>query len=100
MYMLRAYQSPASAADCGPQWAQMPNLASRNQSGARYASSDCRVPLNGPSAIGGISGASAPKAAGASCIAGKVAAIALRALRRLIPEFEAIGGSFLCRVIY
>ena len=33
MYMLRAYQSPSSIADCGPQCAQMPNLASRNQSG-------------------------------------------------------------------
>ena len=31
--MLRAYQSPSSAADCGPQCAQMPNLASRNHCG-------------------------------------------------------------------
>ena len=35
MYMLRAYQSPYSTLDCGPQWAQMPNLASRNQAGKR-----------------------------------------------------------------
>jgi hypothetical protein len=41
MYMLRAYQSPNSMADCGPQCAQMPNLASRYHSGIRYASSDC-----------------------------------------------------------
>ncbi len=33
MYMLRAYQSPSSMADCGPQCDQMPNFASRNQSG-------------------------------------------------------------------
>src|SRR5688500_4682299 len=38
MYMLRAYQSPISGAHCALQCAQMPNLASRNQSGVRYPS--------------------------------------------------------------
>ena len=32
---LRAYQSPSSIADCGPQCDQMPNFASRNHSGIR-----------------------------------------------------------------
>src|SRR5450631_534733 len=48
--MLRAYQSPYSIADWGPQCAQMPNLASRYQSGACHSRSDSRVPLNGPGA--------------------------------------------------
>src|ERR1035441_7573578 len=51
MYMLRAYQSPASAADCGPQWAQMPNLASRNHSGTWYCRSDSRVASKGVAAL-------------------------------------------------
>src|SRR5664279_2923947 len=51
MYMLRAYQSPYSIADCGPQCAQMPNLASRYQSGACHPRRDSRVPLNGPGAM-------------------------------------------------
>lgn len=49
--MLRAYQSPYSAADCGPQCAQIPNLASRYQSGICHCRSDSRVPLNGPETI-------------------------------------------------
>src|SRR5512133_3199610 len=52
MYMLRAYQSPYSIADCGPQCAQMPNLASRYHSGTSHWRRDSRVPLNGPGAIG------------------------------------------------
>src|ERR1035441_8287062 len=52
--MLRAYQSPSSAADCGPQWAQIPNLASRNHSGTWYACSASRVPLKGPFSISGV----------------------------------------------
>src|SRR5436309_6379203 len=48
MYMLRAYQSPASMPDCGPQCAQMPNFASRNHRGTSYRCSDSRVPWNGP----------------------------------------------------
>src|ERR1019366_149686 len=51
MYMLRAYQSPASAADCGPQCAQMPNFASRNHSGIWYCFSDSRVASNGVAAL-------------------------------------------------
>src|ERR1700693_4637707 len=51
MYMLRAYQSPYSTADCGPQCAQIPNLASRYQSGTCQLRSDSRVPLNGPETI-------------------------------------------------
>src|SRR5579872_2417930 len=53
MYMLRAYQSPYSGADCGPQCAQMPNFASRNHSGTRYDFSESRVASNGPEAIEG-----------------------------------------------
>ena len=49
--MWRAYQSPYSTADCGPQWAQMPNLASRYHSGICHSRSDERVALNGPGAI-------------------------------------------------
>src|SRR5690349_6723029 len=42
--MLRPYQSPASGTHCGPQCAQIPNLASRNQSGTRWtAASDCQL---------------------------------------------------------
>src|SRR5215217_4399379 len=55
MYIWRAYQSPASTADCGPQCAQMPNLASRNHSGIWYFRSDARVPSNGPLSIGIVS---------------------------------------------
>src|SRR5579872_2440006 len=48
MYILRAYQSPYSIADWGPQCAQMPNLASLYQSGTCHSRSDSRVPLKGP----------------------------------------------------
>src|SRR5580698_7174936 len=51
--MLRAYQSPYSAADCGPQWAQMPNLASRNHWGISYDWSASTEPAKGPFAISG-----------------------------------------------
>src|SRR5690349_175620 len=52
MYMLRAYQSPASGTHWAPQWAHSPNLASRNQSGVRYpAASESQLGLNGPLAI-------------------------------------------------
>src|SRR6202140_2733221 len=51
MYMLRAYQSPASTDDCGPQCAQMPNFASRNHSGTWYLESDWAFGWNGPAAI-------------------------------------------------
>src|SRR5262245_20874464 len=53
MYMFRAYQSPASTEDCGPQCAQIPNFAFRNQSGTCQAASEARVGWNGPGAIGG-----------------------------------------------
>ena len=43
MYMLRAYQSPNMGTLCGPQWLQMPNLASRNHSGALYWRRDSKV---------------------------------------------------------
>ena len=48
--MFWAYQSPCSGWHCGPQCAQMPNLASRYQSGTWKAESDSSVGLNGPSA--------------------------------------------------
>src|ERR1035438_7488627 len=54
MYMLRAYQSPYSADDCGPQCAHSPNFASRNHSGIRYACRDSGGALNGPAAISGF----------------------------------------------
>src|SRR4051794_23022168 len=34
--MPRAYQSPCSGIDCGSQWAQAPNFASRHHSGVAY----------------------------------------------------------------
>ena len=49
--MLRAYQSPCSGTHCAVQWFQMPNLASRNQSGVVQAVSDSHVGLNGPGAM-------------------------------------------------
>src|SRR5512135_961446 len=49
MYMLRAYQSPCSGTHCGLQCAQIPNFASRNQSGQRYAFKDSQNGRNGPS---------------------------------------------------
>src|SRR5215210_2224279 len=79
MYIWRAYQSPYSVADCGPQCAQMPNLASRNQEGTRYALSDSRVPLNGPDCIGGT--ASPVAKARAPFRAGTAAASNLRRVR-------------------
>src|SRR6266496_2816348 len=36
--MPRAYQSPCSGMDCGSQWAQAPNFASRHHSGTTYFS--------------------------------------------------------------
>src|SRR6478736_7912654 len=50
--MWRAYQSPCSGSHCGPQWAQMPNFAFRNHSGAWYCCSDSQVGANLPAAIG------------------------------------------------
>src|ERR1017187_4596713 len=79
MYMLRAYQSPYSAADWGPQWAQMPNLASRYQLGTRYSLSDSRVLLKGPAAIWGSS-----SAARASSYAGTAPASNVKASRLVI----------------
>ena len=58
--MFRANQSPSSTPDCGPQCDQMPNFASRNQSGTVYASSEERVALKGPEVIGSV--AAWPKA--------------------------------------
>src|SRR5208282_3083810 len=82
MYMFRAYQSPSSMADCGPQCAQMPNLASRNHSGTSYLLSDVRVPSKGPRSIsipGDGSCCAAP-----SFKAGRVPAINLQAARLVI----------------
>src|SRR5208282_4522533 len=82
MYILRAYQSPASMADCGPQCAQMPNLASRNHAGISYLLKDARVPSKGPRSIsipGDGSCCAAP-----SFNAGSVPAISLQAVRLVI----------------
>src|SRR6185437_11136496 len=49
MYMFRAYQSPCSGTHCGLQCAQIPNFASRNQSGQRYDFKDSQNGKNGPS---------------------------------------------------
>jgi hypothetical protein len=49
MYMFRAYQSPCSGTHCGLQCAQIPNFASRNQSGQRYDFKDSQNGRNGPS---------------------------------------------------
>src|SRR5271157_658720 len=82
MYIFRAYQSPASMADCGPQCAHMPNLASRNHSGISYLLKDARVPSKGPRSIsipGDGSCCAAP-----SFNAGSVPAISLQAVRLVI----------------
>ena len=49
--MFRAYQSPCSGTHCGLQCAQIPNFASRNQFGQRYAFRDSQNGRNGPSGI-------------------------------------------------
>ena len=57
--MRRAYQSPCSGTHWADQWAQMPNLASANQAGARYCLRESHVASNGPGAIvrfGGVCG--------------------------------------------
>ena len=46
MYMFRAYQSPYMGTDCGPQWDQMPNFASRNQSGHWYSRRESKLASN------------------------------------------------------
>src|SRR3954471_7953260 len=51
MYIFRAYQSPCSGTHCGDQWAQIPNLASRNHSGHRYWASDCHDGSNLPGVL-------------------------------------------------
>src|ERR1035438_9121065 len=48
IYMPRAYQSPCSGTHCGLQCAQIPNLASLNQSGHRYVLSDSQFGRKGP----------------------------------------------------
>src|SRR5437764_11327300 len=91
MYMLRAYQSPSSAADCGPQCAQMPNFASRNHSGTLYELSDSRVPVNGPLSIFNPAGGSANTFVRAA--AGNAAPARVIALRRV----SFIGLPMLCK---
>ena len=69
-------------ADCGPQCAHMPNLASRNHSGTSYLLKDARVPSKGPRSIsipGDVSCCAAP-----SFNAGSVPAISLQAVRLFI----------------
>ena len=98
MYMFRAYQSPISGADCGPQCAQMPNLASRNHSGHWYCLSDSLVGWNGPGAIKPasaiVAGAGAAARArdchrGALTPAAAANAEVLRNLRRVSLGFHA-----------
>src|SRR5450755_1810559 len=48
-YIFLAYQSPCSGTHCGLQCAQIPNFASRNQSGQRYDFRDSQNGKNGPS---------------------------------------------------
>src|SRR6185312_16609567 len=56
--MKRAYQSPCLGTACGPQCAQMPNLASRNHSGVWYVISDSTVGSKRPGTDLGSSGSS------------------------------------------
>src|ERR1035441_3607649 len=69
MYMLRAYQSPCSGTHCAVQCAQIPNLASRNQSGARYSRRDSQSPRKTPGAMV----LARPPCARIHCAAGKLA---------------------------
>src|SRR5664279_3325424 len=94
MYMLRAYQSPYSIADWGPQCAQMPNLASRYQSGTCHSRSDSRVPLNGPGAMSSAEPAGRPNALCDDRSAG-AAAIMEIALRLLIFIVSVLPRSWL-----
>src|SRR3954454_24476227 len=67
MYIRRAYQSPCLGTHCALQWAQIPNFASRNQSGVLYCFSDSQDPEKGPGAILLATGSGAldcPKLAG------------------------------------
>src|ERR1700682_2581875 len=83
MYMLRAYQSPYSMEDWGPQWDQMPNLASVNQAGKREAWRDTRVPLKGPGVTSGLTSEAVWLNAAGRASAGAAAPRSLRALRRV-----------------
>src|SRR5208337_3235282 len=65
-YIFCAYQSPISGWHCGPQCAQMPNFASRYQSGTLYADSDSSVGWNGPGATPNPTGAGIGAGAGGS----------------------------------
>src|SRR5262245_5633324 len=85
--MLRAYQSPCSGWHWADQWAQRPNLASRNQSGVLYCLRESQVGLKGPSArmrgalrasvISGLGGGEGGLAAEVAGAAGEVWARAL-----------------------
>src|SRR5256885_955701 len=46
--MFRAYQSPYRGTDCGPQCDQIPNFASRNQSGHSKLRKDSKDGSKGP----------------------------------------------------
>src|SRR4051812_10289769 len=90
MYIRRAYQSPCSGTHWAVQWAQMPNFASRNQSGAWYCLSESHVGWNGPAAMerdGPLAAASAAPAEVAPWpryAAGTAAAISLISCRRVM----------------
>src|ERR1039457_4170825 len=66
IYMLRAYQSPYSGWHCGPQCAEMPNLASRYHSGVWYCWSDSHVGPNLPLAMGSTLSPSGERNCGAA----------------------------------
>ena len=53
---VRAYQSPCIGTDSGPQTAQMPSFASRNQSGQRYCFNDSSLGSKAPLSLAGKAG--------------------------------------------
>jgi hypothetical protein len=94
--MMRPYQSPNSGSHCGPQCAQMPNLALRNQSGVWYFSSDCQSGANGPAAMvpaGDCASASAARATPDNATAGMAAPMCFNKSLRFIVSPPLI---FLC----
>src|SRR5512140_3740046 len=77
--MPRAYPSPSIGTACGPQCAQMPNLASRNHSGQEYCLRDSSVGWNGPDWIG---------VEGSAESAEQASSVASRLIRLIVDEIE------------
>jgi len=96
--MLRAYQSPCSTPDCGPQCDQMPNFASPYHAGISYFVSESTLPVNGPAVSGSETGV-AEETAGAIApcandIDGLRVAAEKRAMARRLVKFTLALSPF------